>query len=286
MRYFPVRLVVLFAVFFALYIGLQILPMLVPVDKHGPFFGLYRLAGAVFLSGTMIVCYRLTVRLVEKRRADELGGSGLLSGVAGGTVLGLGLFAAVYAVIWSQSYAHVSSLAWSPDIERALAVSIASGIGEEIVFRGIFFRIFEQGFGTLAALIASSAIFGLLHGLNPGATWWSTLSIALEAGALLGAAYAATRSLWLPIGFHFGWNFAEGGIFSAAVSGNAFHGLVNGTISGPSSWTGGAFGPEASVVALAFCVPAFLVLLAVAVRRGNWQPPRMQMRLTPAKMAA
>ena len=66
--------------------------------------------------------------------------------------------------------------------------------------------------------------------------------IVLEAGVLLGLAYAATRSLWLPIGLHFGWNFTEGGIFGASVSGRAYHGMFKFSLSGSDILTGGAFG--------------------------------------------
>ena len=63
----------------------------------------------------------------------------------------------------------------------------------------------------------SFTFFGLIHAANKGATLESTLAIALEAGILLAASYILTRSLWLPIGLHFGWNFTEGGIFGAAA---------------------------------------------------------------------
>jgi membrane protease YdiL (CAAX protease family) len=84
------------------------------------------------------------------------------------------------------------------------------------------FAVTFGGFAGLAgaiALLVSAAVFGRVHAGNPGASWVSSLSIALESGVLLGLAYAATRSLWLPIGLHFGWNFTAGGIFGAAVSG-------------------------------------------------------------------
>src|SRR5262249_39839900 len=121
-----------------------------------------------------------------------------------------------------------------------------------------------------------SSVFGLLHAANPGATVVSTVAIALEAGALLGMAYAASRSLWLPIGLHFGWNFTEGGLFGAAVSGGHSQGVINSTIAGPALVTGGLFGPEASVIAVAVCLFATVVLSVSAVRRGRWRPWRRQ----------
>jgi hypothetical protein len=117
-------------------------------------------------------------------------------------------------------------------------------------------------------------LFGLLHAANPGATPVSTVAIALEAGALLGVAYSASGSLWLPIGLHSGWNFTEGGVFGTAVSGGQSHGLIESVLSGPTLVTGGTFGPEASVIAVAVCLAATAVAGVWTVRHGRWRPWR------------
>jgi membrane protease YdiL (CAAX protease family) len=280
MRIIPVRLLVLFVLFFALYVGCQALPGLIfHVVKNTPERGLFDLESAAFLAVVMIVAYWLAVRLVEGRSAKELGTKDSFLGLAGGVLLGMLLFSSVYGLLWLMGYAHVTGWTASSGVETALAIAIASAVGEEIVMRGIFFRIFEQGFGTIAAIVVSSLLFGLLHALNQGATPWSTAAIALEAGALLGASYAATRTLWVPIGLHFGWNFAEGGIFGAAVSGREYHGLIANTISGPSIWTGGVFGPEASIAAVAIGLVAASVLLVLANGRGQWKPLQLRWQI-------
>ena len=121
--------------------------------------------------------------------------------------------------------------------------------------------------GSWIAIILSALFFGLTHLMNPGATLFGALAIALEAGTLLGAAYMLTRRLWLAIGIHWAWNFFEGPFFGATVSGtgsNAGKALITSTINGPSIWTGGAFGPEAGLAALLVCLatgPLFLILV-------------------------
>lgn len=69
-------------------------------------------------------------------------------------------------------------------------------------------------FGRLDAVL-----FGAGHIPNPGATVFTTAAIALEAGIMLAAFYALTGRLWVSIGFHAAWNFTQGYIFGAAVSG-------------------------------------------------------------------
>ena len=141
--------------------------------------------------------------------------------------------------------AHIGNFAPGQALLAAINMAVLSAIGEEIIFRGVVFRIFEEMFGTFIALMVSAGFFGLIHMGNHGATVTSGAAIALEAGLLLAVSYAVVRNLWLPIGLHFGWNFAESGIFGSVVSGNAFKGLFNTTLTGPDMLTGGKFGPEA-----------------------------------------
>jgi hypothetical protein len=136
---------------------------------------------------------------------------------------------------------------------------------EEIIFRGYVFRWIAR-WNVWGALAATSFFFGFAHLANPHASVFSCVAIAAEAGLLLGAAYWLSGNLWFPIGIHAGWNFAEGPLFNVPVSGTAAHGLIRGTIRGPDLLTGGAFGIEASVVALVACTAAGIVMLLFCVR--------------------
>jgi uncharacterized protein len=219
----------------------------------------------------MLGTYVLLVRWLERRKTVELKlrrGIPLL-------IVGLGLaflmFSAIYAVLWALGFAAWQGFSGTGGVISLAAMALLSGVCEELLFRGGVFRILEDSLGTLVALVLSGALFGALHLVNPHATWFGAVAIALEAGVLLGAAYAYTRNLWLPIGIHIGWNFTEGGIFGAAVSGGAGgKGLFNMPLKGPEILTGGAFGPEASLVALVVCTAAGLYFLWRSWRRGRW----------------
>jgi membrane protease YdiL (CAAX protease family) len=273
-----VRLVVMGVVLLAAYVAAQV--GMIIVGKHVS-TALITLAVALIPTLALLALYVGLVRLFERRAATELAvGPGV--GWAGlGVLIGLVLFVATYLVLLGLGVASWQGVVGVSGLAPAAAATLVTAVGEELVFRGVVFRVLEDSLGTLLALALSAALFGLLHAGNPGATPVSTAAIALEAGVLLGAAYSASRNLWLPIGLHFGWNFTEGGVFGATVSGHGSHGLVSAPLSAkaPILLSGGAFGPEASAVAVAVCLAASLVLAVAAVRAGRWKPVSFRMRL-------
>lgn len=236
------------------------------------------LGGTAVLAAVLIALYAGLVRGLERRRALEarFNARRLVLGAA----LGTALFTAVFAVLCVLGVAHWRGLSPHADVFPQLAAALIAAVGEELTFRGGVFRVLADGFGTTAALIVSAGIFGLLHALNPGATLLSSVAIMLEAGVLLGAAYAYSDNLWLPIGIHLGWNFTEGGLFGVSVSGyHGTGGLVAVSLAGPPLLTGGPFGPEASLVAVALCLVAGLAFIVLALRRKRWIAARARLVL-------
>ena len=130
---------------------------------------------------------------------------------------------------------------------------LAVAVGEEMIFRGVIFRWIDERWNTWAALLISAFLFGWMHISNDNATWWSSLAIAIEAGLLIAAAYKWSGTLWVPIGLHWAWNYTQGNIYGLAVSGgDSGDALLATTVNGPDIITGGAFGPEASIIAVIF----------------------------------
>lgn len=268
-----VRLLVFFTVLLAADIGAQFGRAW--ATRHAPssLRDWATLGAALLLAAALLGIYVGLVRSLERRATRELAPRALQA--AAGLVLGLALFSSVFGVLELIGVAQWQGIATRFDVIPALAAAILAAVGEELAFRGSLFRILEESFGTAMALALSAALFGLLHALNPGATIVSTAAIALEAGVLLAAAYALTRNLWFPIGLHLGWNFTEGGIFGVSVSGgSAPRGIFSVSLHGHMLLTGGKFGPEASLIAIAVCLAAAVVLLALTVRNGGWLPMR------------
>jgi len=241
---------------------------------HAAFVAARNLAVVVL----MLASYRLSVRVLERRDAAEIDFR------PGGFVAGVGIGTALISVVYMLLYLHGDVTFSAGNGQDGLAFAAIGTLGaalvEELVLRAILFRIAEQVVGTTAAIAFSAIVFGLMHGMNHGATVTSTLAVALESGVLLALAYVLTRNLWLAVGIHLGWNFFEGSVYGAAVSGtSATHTAYSSLLAGPAMLTGGEFGPEASILSVLACLAASAVILAVARRRGNWIGLKFQLKL-------
>ncbi len=260
-------------------IVLALLAIAIPFTAVAIPFNLYvsdkslKKAGAVLLTAIVLGAYSGYVRLVEKRSVSELSGSHALRELAAGILLGALLLSLTIAVLASLGVYQVTGDNGWLAMLATVPGFILGAVLEEVVVRGVVFRILEQSLGSWLALALSAIIFGALHLLNPGATLLNAGAIMLEAGILLAAAYMLTRRLWFCIGIHFAWNFTQGGIFSAAVSGGATQGLLQAKLVGAGWLSGGAFGVEGSAVALVVCASTALLLLIAAKRKGNLRQP-------------
>ena len=143
---------------------------------------------------------------------------------------------------------HIYSLRPNFLWSKMLSVLIAAAavpILEELLFRGFILGVLLRGFSKLNALFLTSALFSIIHFLkapeqvatpNESVSWLSGFdSIAhsfwqfgdplllaagfltlFVIGCILADARLQTRSLWLPIGLHAGWIFANGTFSKAA----------------------------------------------------------------------
>jgi len=230
--------------------------------------------GPVVVMLVVVLTYLASVRWIERRPVAEFSLPGAAGEMGTGLAIGFALFTTVMVILGVAGVYHFAGAGTTKGAATGLALAVMSGVFEEILFRGILFRASSRIVGTWGALLFTSALFGLAHLGNKGATLGSGMAIMLEAGILLGAAYAVTGRLWLPIGLHIAWNFTEGTIFGMSVSGNGIgdSGMLRGSLSGPPILTGGAFGPGSSVVAVAVCFMVAVYLLYRTVKSGLIEP--------------
>jgi membrane protease YdiL (CAAX protease family) len=270
------RIVIFIALFIALSVVMGAVLHLGGWSKASPLLQqpMAQFAGRALIP---LVAYLILVKWLERRRISELAPATLIPQGLLGMAFGLVLFSTVVGVLYLLGSYHVTGTnPAAPWLPALLVVGLGAGIGEEIMFRGVLFRMVEEGMGTWAALIISALFFGAVHRGNPGATLWSSLAIAIEAGLLFGMLYHVTRSLPICMGLHAAWNFAQGTIYGIPVSGTAAEGWLVSNRSGPDWLSGGVFGAEASVIALSLCSLCTVGLLVVALRRGTIVPFRLR----------
>jgi membrane protease YdiL (CAAX protease family) len=143
-------------------------------------------------------------------------------------------------------------------------ILIIAATNEELVFRGYPFQKLVESLGPVGAVAVSSAFFGLTHLGNAHHTWISTVNTML-VGIPLSIAYLRTRSLWMPVGMHFIWNYVQGFVFGLPLSGYTFStSLLKAQVHGAAWLTGSDYGPEGGLLSTVAVVGAGIFLFLSA----------------------
>jgi len=202
-------------------------------------------------------------------------------------VNGVGLAAAAAALD------DLEFVARSYDVNRSGMQQLAAGLtglglefirsyGNFVTFavadaQQVFQRLLEA-IGPWWSVAVLSAIFGAIHLGNPnagGIRSWGFFN-TIVVGALFAYAYLRTKTLWLPVGMHFGWNFFLGVVYGLPVSGiHDFSVVIKSTAHGSKLLTGGPYGIEASLTGAVVIVIGF-VLVAWAPKPQNDPIPQLQ----------
>jgi membrane protease YdiL (CAAX protease family) len=204
----------------------------------------------VIVLGTPIiafVAYATVVRLGERRAAIEvLPSVGMFSELLIGAALGFLMLCAMTTLLWSLGLYHVQQNHLRHVFDSFVFNSYLSGMLEELLFRAILLRIFGRAFGVRWGLVLSAILFGAAH--LGHCSWLAAVEIAINGGLVLGLSYMATGRLWMSVGLHTAWDFTEDS-FLGVNSHNGF--LLSTPVAGKSELlTGGAFGPDGSVLAM------------------------------------
>jgi membrane protease YdiL (CAAX protease family) len=234
--------------------------------------------------GVILLLTYLFRRFLDRQSFISLGfvrRRGWLWEIGFGVILGFVLMGSIFLVEWAGGGLTVSNGVWRfQTLGPALLMLagyfilfILAGASEEIIFRGYILQNLREWPGTTLAVIMSSLLFGLVHGLNPNFNLFAALNIAL-AGVTFCYAYLITGNLWLPLAFHFSWNFFQGPVFSFPVSGVISGGLLSTQVSQAKSViTGGAFGPEGGLTGLGAQLLGLLILWLWAKQRAVMDAP-------------
>lgn len=222
----------------------------------------------------VLISYYYFFKFYEKREITELSKTNLIKDLLLGIIIGLTLQSLTILIMYLNDSFYIISINPIIYILPSLTMAFTSAITEEVLFRGVLYRITEEKLGSYIALLISGLIFGLMHYSNPNSSLGTALGLAIQAGLLLGAAYIYTKKLWLPIALHFAWNFSQSGIFGASTSGHTIsESLLTTKIEGLNFITGGNFGPEGSIQATLFCLTATIFLMYLSHKKNNIVKP-------------
>jgi len=156
---------------------------------------------------------------------------------------------------------------WWGEAWRSTIVLLPAAFFEELFIRGYVFAVLRRVAGWKLALVTTSVVFGMLHAWNPGADAESILAV-IVAGFFLGAIFLATRSMYAVGVAHFAWNWVMSGALHIAVSGIPPHDPDYRVVeTGPDWLTGGQWGPEGGLAAVAAMFVGIFYLYGRHLRR-------------------
>jgi uncharacterized protein len=238
-------------------IGIAALATGVSAVLHLFRIGIVLLDAVGFLATTLFVSWVLT-RYVNRKHFAAIGlwfHPRAIREFGIGMLLGFLMMAGIFILLFAAGYAQVSWLLRTPGemvttVLYSFVFFAVAAAGEEVLFRGYVFQTMAQGITVLPAILVMSGIFGIAHAANPNANAFSIANVML-AGIWLSFAYLKTRGLWLPFGLHLAWNFSQTTVFGFPTSGITFadQKIMSTVTTGPDWITGGAFGPEGSLLA-------------------------------------
>ncbi|PWT71250.1 MAG: hypothetical protein C5B59_18590 [Bacteroidetes bacterium] len=208
----------------------------------------------------------------EKRSVTELSESNFISLSLTGLFLGFLIQSFNIFVIYLRGLYEVLGVNPAAFLIPGFITSIVAGFMAELALRGIFFRLIENSLGTFISLIIISLLFGIIHASGKGASFISVWATIAQAGWLTSALFIYSRSLWLPIFFHFAWDFAEPAIFGGINPGISVDKvLLSSSIGGPAWLTGGSAGPGNSLQSAIIC--SLLAVMFLWLGRKNFKRP-------------
>ena len=195
---------------------------------------------------------------------------GWLKNFAIGSVLGTAslLLAAAFATVTRGLRFSVDPAgAWpiTQTLLVSLLVFVFAAAAEEMLFRGYPLQTLTRARLAWLGVLLTSVPFAAVHLRNPNVVPGFTFINTALAGLWLAVAYLRTRSLWLPLGLHWSWNWVQASLLGLPVSGIERISpapLLKAMNFGPDWLTGGAYGIEGG----AACTVALLISTVVIWR--------------------
>jgi len=246
------------------------------IEPRGPSGATQFIAELVFRIGLLAAALGagyLCARFLEGLPWRSLGLTfhpGWLRDLVFGFAIGFASLAVAVAIASKGLHFSLGDTGWSTILRSMIGSGVllfVAALAEEAMFRGYALQTLTRAKLALLGVLLTSVPFGIVHLTNPNVVPGVTFANTALAGIWLAAAYLRTRSLWLPLGVHWSWNWALGWFFGLPISGLKLvsNPLMQAQDSGPKWLTGGSYGIEGGVA----CTIA-LILFTVFLWRTRW----------------
>ncbi|WP_203247452.1 CPBP family intramembrane glutamic endopeptidase [Sporosarcina beigongshangi] len=246
--------------------------ILTALDGH-PWIYLLMQGGGT--AGGILITFLLW-RFINKGTMKQLGFRGSLNDLWFGLFFGAISITLIFIVLTATVNVKLINPLSSPQFSVStitfLLLFILVGVFEEMFFRGyVMSTMAARGNKKWVIYVASAVIFSVAHGANPNVSIIGLVNIAL-VGILFAYMFDATKSLWLPIGYHITWNYFQGNVFGFAVSGTTPNGIYVVEIAEGRDWlTGGTFGLEGGILSTVLILAGFIATRLYAISQYHKQ---------------
>jgi membrane protease YdiL (CAAX protease family) len=220
------------------------------------------------------------IRFVWRRSREWVGLRFEIRPFFDGTALGLAMAFVVVGISFLTGIARVTGMPTRFSLTGILMIMAGQlswiffkALLEEVVFRGMATREFALRWGWPVATLVGGVFFSVTHmvAMIPILTPQVVVGIFIAgqvANALFVVLYLRGRSLSLPFGFHFGWNFALAALVGTTLSGTErSFGLFHVELAGNTLLTGGDFGIEMSIISIVLFFVLMICFIKIPYRR-------------------
>lgn len=215
----------------------------------------------------LLLGYYYLFRLYDNRKITELSLKYLPKDMFGGFALGFLTISLSVSILYFLDYYQFYAITTDHYSIRLFGLLVVAALIEDLFFRGIIIREFENWLGTNITLVIGM-LFETDHLFNPNANLFSVFFI-LVWGFTMSMLYVYSKRIWLPFFFHVGWNFAQPFYGSHLTGLDDMGSIIQSEFIGPELFTGGAVGVEGSIFTTVFLLLIGIILYVLAKKEGK-----------------
>jgi membrane protease YdiL (CAAX protease family) len=223
---------------------------------------LFQAIGIIIMLSTVY----MVLKLIDKKRLKDIGLINIKKGLkhlAYGLLFGAISMTLIFIILLLSKNIEVKNSFVHPQFSwstlTGLILFIFVGLNEELFARGYCMMVLNQTGKRWVPVVVSAIVFSAMHLGNPNVKLLGLFNIFL-VGILFAYMVVKTNNIWMAIGYHITWNYFQGNVFGFPVSGLDSTGLYGIKVINDNLLTGGAFGPEAGILASIVLIAGILVL--------------------------